>query len=103
MVEGEKAGEEYNHTAGQVNWKKELAKAVKTQEGFKTIMSVLAAEEIRNKSQVNAMAKAIESSTNPVADTSSTIAVNFSASKATAATQIKLASIVKKGSSCALD
>ena len=66
-------------------------------------MSVLAAEETRNKVQVNAMAKAIESSANPVDNASTNIVVNTSVAKATAATQIKLVSIMRKGSSCALD
>ena len=66
-------------------------------------MSVLAAEETRNKVQVNAMAKAIESSANPVDNASTNIVVNTSVAKATAATQIRLASIMKKVSSCALD
>ena len=84
------------------NWKKRLKKAVKTQQGFKTIMSVLAAEETRNQSLLRTLSSAI---TPPVVNP--TVQPAIAASNAVPppapktisfpATNLKLSAILGKG------
>ena len=74
-------------------WKKKLKQAVKTQNGFKTIMSVLADEESRNKEVIAALKASV---TEPPASASSATA-KASAESATLrfpATSLKLSSIL---------
>ena len=68
-------------------------------------MSVLAAEESKNQAQVAAMAQAIATATHSTAkaNASTTFVVDSAVSNATSATQIKLNSMMKKGSGCSLD
>ena len=47
--------------------------AVKTQNGFKTIMSVLAAEETRNKANIEALNPSLTPPTNPTVAVSSAV------------------------------
>ena len=85
-----------NKPVSEGAWKKKLKRAVKTNNGFKTIMSVLAEEESKNQAFVNALtpktsgpASATTSSAN-AAPSKSPTSVKFPA------TTLKLASILKK-------
>ena len=53
MVGGGRNGD--SKFIGQRAWKKKLKRAVKTQNGFKTIMSVLAEEEDKNQAMIQAL------------------------------------------------
>ena len=86
---------------GQGAWKKKLKRAVKTQNGFKTIMSVLAEEETKNQAIIKALTSSAasptptpEASTVKISNTSSANAVPKSISFP--ATSLKLSSIMKK-------
>ena len=75
-------------------WKKKLKKAVKTQNGFKTIMSVLAEEEGKNQALVHAL-----TSIPPASATTSSASASEPKSPGTVrfpATTLKLSSICKK-------
>ena len=71
------AKESGTKSSGGGSWKKRLKKAVKTQNGIKTIMSVLAAEETRNKEVLNALttAKAASGTAAPSATAGATNAI----------------------------
>ena len=83
-----------NTTVSDGAWKKKLKRAVKTKNGFKTIMSVLAEEESVNQALVHALTAGAE----PKSSNTSSVVVETSKSPETKfpATTLKLSSILKK-------
>ena len=78
--------------------KKKLKRAVKTQNGFKTIMSVLAEDESKTETLINALITSTSTPTPASASTSSTTAVTpkFPNSVKFHATSLKVSSILNK-------
>ena len=81
-----------------VAWKKKLKQAIKTQDGFKTIMSVLAAEEKCNKAMIKALIPAAAATASASA---ATVVIDpppaSDIDKAFPATSLKLNTILKRG------
>ena len=78
---------------GQGAWKRKLKQAVKTQTGFSTIMSVLAAEETRNRANIVALTPPTTSPNTSAAAISSAVT---EVAQVLPATKITLNSIVKR-------
>ena len=91
-----------NKTIGQGAWTKKLKRVVQTQNGFKTIMSILASEEGKNQEWARVLASATASAPTPTpaptptagAVTAATPSVPKSISFP--ATSLKLSAILKK-------
>ena len=83
-----------SHTA----WKKKLKKAVKTQHGLAHIMSVLAAEDKRNRSVLSTLSSATVRS-EPASATIQATQATFSEPVSSPVTTVKLSSIISKRSS----
>ena len=83
-----------NTTISDGAWKKKLKRAVKTKNGFKTIMSVLAEEESTNQALVNALTAGSDTKSS----NTSSVVVETPKSPETKfpATTLKLSSILKK-------
>ena len=83
-------------TVSEGAWKKKLKRAVKTQNGFKTIMSVLADEEFKNQALVDALSSV---SVPPASATSSSAAATVPKSPSSVkfpATSLKMSTILRK-------
>ena len=90
---GDRGGGGDSKSLGQGSWKKNMKQAVKTQNDFKTIMSVLAAEETRNKANIlaiNPPNTSPNTTTGAISSAVTKVAERFSA------TTIKLNSIIKR-------
>ena len=90
-------------TIGRGIWKKKLQKVMKTQNGFKTIMFVLAAEESNNQAVINALLPTSPPTANATTTTANASTVTIAASlpttrvtKAFPAASLKLDTILKK-------
>ena len=99
--EGKEKGKN-NKPKGDGNWKKKLKSAIKTQNGFKTVMSVLAEEEAANVEWSRVLTSIVAPTPAPapgVTPTAASVqAASTAASRAVSfpATTLKLSAILKK-------
>ena len=99
--EGKEKGKN-NKPKGDGNWKKKLKSAIKTQNGFKTVMSVLAEEEASNVEWSRVLTSIVAPTSAPAPGVTpiaaSVHAASTAASRAVTfpATTLKLSAILKK-------